>query len=392
MRRYRTEREVYKKLKILERHSAFKKPYYNFPGAHPIGELLYSGRGWPRTDPIGAPWSPPAQDPWGGPGGCQLACTGGMLDCEGGCDTINCICNDGAIQGQIIQDPSGAATLEEIAPNQLLVCIPNTKGLKDDYPEVHVAISDGRSGGDLSWWDPRDGGYTTYEQQQAGVITIHPMINCEDCCESFNLTGDDTVDPGDEWIGTVDPPCPGATVTVAGVGENCGPTSGTIDPSGTTVTVQTISTHCGEFLVTVNYTDPQCTTLEATRAVRINNTGANGGSWGNSTTCCDHAVFCYNCCDFPGQQCNVGGCQAWRSAGASQDVCPDPCNAWFRIGEDNGGPCADDIQVRPCSIHPTQPDDFPNDGCIPYGTPSGSCTGSYEYIYDYQVCTWRCSC
>ncbi|MHA2045982.1 MAG: hypothetical protein ACW99G_14410, partial [Candidatus Thorarchaeota archaeon] len=49
MRRYITEREVYKKLMILERHSSFKKPYWNF-GSHPQGELRYSAPGFPPGD------------------------------------------------------------------------------------------------------------------------------------------------------------------------------------------------------------------------------------------------------------------------------------------------------------------------------------------------------
>jgi hypothetical protein len=79
MRRGITEREVYRKLQVLERHSAFKQPY-KFR-SHPLAELNYEFAGYPSWPPIGGGGSggiviPPGP---GGGGRTPWACTGGEL-------------------------------------------------------------------------------------------------------------------------------------------------------------------------------------------------------------------------------------------------------------------------------------------------------------------------
>lgn len=362
MRQTVTEREMYKKLKLLERHSSYKKPYYNFE-THQHGELRYS---WPRfrpgDRPGGGAWVPPTGGTGEeGYGGCAMACNGGMLDCEeGGCDTITCICAEPPLYGTIVEDPTGSASILGQGSAQLQVCIEPQK-TNETYDEVVVHVLDSR-------------GYQ--------ALTRHPLVDCNECCDSFSLTGANTVNPDSNVVLTVSPCCTGIEITVAAT---CGSVNSSTSPDGCKVTVSVGAAACGEITVTATYTAENCTTRTATKYIRINNTG-QGGAWNDWTACCDDANYCNTCCD-GSQDCDVGGCDGWVSSSSS--IITETDNGWKRLGR--GGPldpdCSEDIECRPCNTGgPT------NEGCTPQGGCSGACGSDYEYIWGYSVCTWRCSC
>ncbi len=255
MRNIITEREVYNKIKVLERHSAFKKPYRAVD--HPRGELYYSPPGFPVKDPNvpEIPIIPPGNVP-----NCDLACNGGILDCKnGGCDIITCICPVYPIVGVILEDPTGSAWLTggSSEHDMLKVCIPMLDEDKTlpEYPVIVVLVTD-------------------YFFRQ--TVVEHPLVNCQVCCDPFTLTGDNTVNPAGDWEGTIDPPCPGATCTVqsnSGCDISC-----SVNGSGSKVTVSPGATDCGAFEVTVTKGVEDCATVSATKVVRINDTG-QGGAW-----------------------------------------------------------------------------------------------------------------
>ena len=140
MRKNITEREVYKKLEVLERHSAFKQPY-KFK-THVNSELNWEPKGYPWTPPGAWPPYPPV-DP--SPEACDFGCNPSMLDCEGGCTTIVCTCPIGG--AEIILDPTGSARLMSSTSsaadpfagggNTIAVCIDDATCLvTDEYAKI----------------------------------------------------------------------------------------------------------------------------------------------------------------------------------------------------------------------------------------------------------------
>lgn len=119
-------------------------------------------------------------------------------------------------------------------------------------------------------------------------------IDCPACCsDEMVITGADTINPGTTWVGSIDPPCPGATCTVS---NNSGcPMTCEVNSSGTTVSVPVGVKNCGSFTVTVteDISTPQkqednCPGESATKSVRIN---GNGASW---VTCGGGSFFLCN--------------------------------------------------------------------------------------------------
>lgn len=116
-------------------------------------------------------------------------------------------------------------------------------------------------------------------------------LACAACCESMEIVGSDTANPGTVWSGAIDPPCPGATCTVV---NNSGcPMTCEVNPDGSTVTVPVGSANCGGFTVTVteDTSTPQkqednCPGESASKGVRIL---GNGGAWQN----CGFANFIF---------------------------------------------------------------------------------------------------
>ena len=353
MRRTITEREVYKKLLVLERHSSYKKPYTNYQ-SHPHGELIYSPPGWKAPNPNPGGSVGIIDDPGPTTGGCQMACNGGQLDCQrGGCDTITCICNEPPMFGVILEDPTGSAWIEGNGGAQLQVCIEPQK-TDARYGEIIVEVTD---------------------SQGQKAITHHPMVDCKPCCTTYTITGAATVNPGADWEGTISPCCTSIEITVTG---DCFTGSSSLSGDGCTVTVSVGDSDCGTFTVTATHNESGCDTLEASIAVRINNTG-QGGSWVHDT---DSGSL------------GLGGCESGDCGGGAVtnygDNCiegqykyggfdtSNACEGTWTVqckGGDTGNPCTASGEEPPCTSH----------GC--------GCSGAYPCCdWSWWRCTWECSC
>jgi hypothetical protein len=352
---------MYKKLKLLERHSSYKKPYYNFE-THQHGELRYS---WPRfrpgDRPGGGAWVPPTGGTGEeGYGGCAMACNGGMLDCyNGGCDTITCICAEAPLYGTIVEDPTGSASILGQGSAQLQVCIEPQK-TNETYGEVVVHVLDSR-------------GYQ--------ALTRHPLVDCKECCDTFTLSGASSVNPGAEWTGTISPCCEDVERSAV---VDCGSVSVSLSPDGCTVTATVGDTACGTFTVTVTQDVDGCDEQEASLGVMINNTGQGGAyeARGAGTWCYDHDYWCGTACDVGIKNiCHPGGaykatqyCYQYRLGGYF-----DPANQVL-----NG--CAD------------PPDDcWPGEGrtttsCAAPCDLASACGGGDVTYWTYEVQEWTCSC
>lgn len=198
---------------------------------------------------------------------------------------------------------------------------------------------------------------------------IEVVVECG-CCDEFTLTGNDTVNAGSTWTGTIDPACPGATCEVV---SNSGCTIGcSVNESGSQVTVPVGGADCGGFTVTV--TEPEgCEGDSASKSVRI-----NGGSYNNKGFCTAVPEFAtgqsedFNAGCFANDQWE-GYVQytelirlAWNSSSTSNWA--NHCREWNQGG---------------------------GDACIP---PGGSCPGPGDQSCAtgtdtaYWVWEWDCSC
>jgi hypothetical protein len=158
----------------------------------------------------------------------------------------------------------------------IAVCIPDvTCVLTEEYPAVVVRL----------WPD------TARFLDDPGYVDVDvAIVDCRCCCEAFTLTGNDTVNAGNTWTGTIDPACPGATATVVANSSNCTFT-GVVNGAGSQVTVDVGAGDCGGFTVTVTEGSSDCSGESASFGVRIL---GNGGAWANK-------------CTRPGTQCNNQG-------------------------------------------------------------------------------------
>lgn len=278
MRRSLTERFVYKKLGLLERHSSFKKPYLQ-RSSHKIGELMYSPRGWGIP-----PWGSPPGGGGGGGGGGPAPYDipdedADQWECES-CKIVGsgeARCGE-SWQGQII--PSECAGFNVFA-----------MGLEENADFDTAADSAGR----IIVVIPENSNESEMIVCNSGGI--HGATCCTtikivcDCCETFTVTADQsTVNPGGTATFTISPPCPGATATAT---SNSGCTlSASVNPSGSSASVTVGASDCGSFYVTVSKAaNENCDAVSAdSGSVRINNTG-QGGSWTDEGLCENHAEF-----------------------------------------------------------------------------------------------------
>jgi hypothetical protein len=155
------------------------------------------GMGWEYMGPPVE--GPPYFEPPGGiiPGGeCGFACNPSMLDCEGGCTTVVCICGVPPLNVVVLEDPTGGLiSAIPIASTMVKVCLQDNPGdIDDKYPKALIGIQDGKG-----------------RIQKVQVS----LVDCKDCCDSFTFTGDATVNPNATWSGTLSPGCEYATVSVA---------------------------------------------------------------------------------------------------------------------------------------------------------------------------------
>lgn len=219
------------------------------------------------------------------------------------------------------------------------------------------------------------------------VITATGPYGCEDsveiplacCCREFSVLGSNTVNPGGNWIGTIDPPCPGATCNVTS-NSGCILTCG-INPSGDSVTVSIGASDCGSFTVTVTEEVSEgCTPQkQASKTVRINNTG-QGGAWVEIESCTNTDLCPVGCRSGVGgnESCTVEQYQyqwsynccytdLYAGAGCETDCPAEHCNPSNECG------------TPPCS----------------YTSCGGSCNCMGEggtVIQSLDKNEWKCSC
>lgn len=355
MRRGLTEREVYKKLLVLEKHSSFKQPYkYQ---SHPIAELTYEYPGYPQWPiPPGSgsyPDWPPGPNP-----DCEFACNPSMLDCSGGCTQVSCICGPIA-QATVESDPTGSAQVS-IYGNYAVVCINDSNcdvGSSNEYPYILLKL--------------------TSVVGEIRTVEV-AVVDCRCCCEEFTLTGDDTVGNGlgATWTGTISPACPGATAEVTS-NSGCDLTA-IVNGAGSQVLVNTTGA-CGQMIVTVTGPDGNCTAYSDSKGVRI-----AGGSWGNWTLCCQVGDLCDTCCGSD-WLCNLCG-EGWTYTAAQIIETED--GQFYRLGEGGVGDptCAGPTGSRPCDSSGEYR------SCAPIGATGDPCEENNVYTYNYSSCDWSCEC
>ena len=349
MRNTLTEREVYRKLKVLERHSSFKKPYRQ-RSPHIIGELLYSGRGISPASGGAFPGPVPIIDPCP-----DMGCLGHILSClDGGCDEPTCICGQPPYTISIISDPSGKAF---VSGGQ--VCMEGQGKGSGAGGIVEALVQDSRGRASMTTWT-LDG-------------------SC-DCCIAFTVTADQSVvDPGGVATFTVNPPCPGATCEVT---SNSGCTLGcSISDSGHSVVVVVGNSDCGTFFVTVTSpSNEECSEESAiSGGVKINNDG-QGGEWAYDQSSSDLgeqgcvACNCGGSITYPSGYCDLGEYRYGGFGGAT------PCTGTVtsQCKGEGGGPCI------ACG------GDDGNNIC---GWTSQNCSGGTDCEYwGWWRCTWECVC
>ncbi|MHA2069145.1 MAG: hypothetical protein ACXABY_32705 [Candidatus Thorarchaeota archaeon] len=157
MRRTLTERYVYKKLGMLEKHSMWKKPYRRGfkGGSHKVGELEYKppgvrppgGGGGGCPPHCGRPPPPPI-------GGCtRFAALPTMIDCDGGIGTISAICAQGRLTGRVLSDPTGGRLSVGIGTSTHLRIYLAPGGTSEEkFNRAVVLVSDGVTAMPVDVW------------------------------------------------------------------------------------------------------------------------------------------------------------------------------------------------------------------------------------------------
>jgi len=213
------------------------------------------------------------------------------------------------------------------------------------------------------------------------------VLDEEECCAEFTLTGDDTVNQGDTWTGTISPACPTAECSVSS-NSGCSLTC-TVNAAGSQVTVGTTGA-CGSFTVTVTdqARDGECSETSDTQSVRII---GGGGSFSSV-----EVQSSENC----SENCTVG------CGSAFSDNCWDEDNAYY-YGWQSSSPCDSSYsaecagcQVDECPSMETNkpPCRTATATCDSIGRTSGFCSGSGDDTkcpctkWSWQKCEWVCSC
>lgn len=206
---------------------------------------------------------------------------------------------------------------------------------------------------------------------------ISIVVECEECCEDFTLSGNGTVNSGNTWTGTIDPACPGATCEVtsnSGCDLAC-----EVNGTGSQVTVETGINDCGGFTVTV--TDAgvgaECSANNASAYVRIiggtgawrfqsapscdcNDSGTCGCGYGNAT---------------PYSSCTVGIYRYGEPTGATFDCLSNwgySCHGGTNCGGGEGGACGEQYTC---------------------GDPGPACSNppSWCTCHTFHICEWKCA-
>ncbi len=279
MMKKKTQEEYYFHELNVDPMSELLRPYIHDPELPGFTGYEYMEPPWGFIIPGTPGWG------WGpAPGECGMACNDSMLDCEGGCTTVPCICASGGLSAAIAWDEGGKGYIGGTTPVSVIVCTGDVSGsASGEYPSMGVHIVDGA-------------GF-------AQVVRV-ALVDCvgDECCD-FIVTGADTVNAGSQWTGTVSPSCPGATCSVvsnSGCALSC-----SISPAGSQVTVTPGGGDCGSFIVTVTDNAAGCSG-SASKNVRINGGGA---SW-QSIHACPPSASCsdLNCATNTGAEQNISQC------------------------------------------------------------------------------------
>lgn len=199
-----------------------------------------------------------------------------------------------------------------------------------------------------------------FAQQGCTVSTI--TGNVQYPCIEIGLGGADTVDAGNNWVGTIDSGSPGVTCSVS---SNSGCSIGcSVSVDGSSVTVPVASNQCGSFTVTLTKAaSGGCPESSASKDVRI--TG-QGGRWelcssgGEGIFC--NGPWCGGEDDIEGKMKYV----VWCKAGG---MCLR--RTWYDTTDCNGNP-AKRIYCPEYCAEGTQ-----------------GCPGSYNYC-SWGVYEWNC--
>lgn len=215
---------------------------------------------------------------------------------------------------------------------------------------------------------------------------ISIIVECDECCEDFTLTGNDTVNRGSTWTGTIDPACPGATCEVVS-NSGCELTC-EVNGTGSQVTVATGGGQCGGFTVTV--TDAgvgaECSANSASKHVRM--IGGNG-TWryksNSATEECGGAALCND-----GGLCGCG-------YGSSYPYSPCVLENELKYGLNNGATfdCSQNygyscLAGTTCTCGASYPGCGGGASC---GDPGPACSNppSWCTAHVWHVCEWRCA-
>lgn len=359
--------------KMMQRKTQ-EEYYFHELHSDPMSELLrpyladpnIEGFGWEYMSPPDINFPPVTIVPPGGwppPGDCELSCGPSMLDCEGGCTIIACICADGELLASITQDPTGTATVAVLSNTMVQVCVEPFQ-TDTEYPAILVQISD----------------------SEGTVISRVALVDCQECCDETELTGSATVNPGSVWTGTVSPACPGAECSVTS-NSSCTGFSCVINGSGSQVTVAVPDDACGSFTVTVTDHEDECGN-STSMGVKINNTG-QGGRWELDQSSTDLGL----------SGCDPCGC------GSTVTSYTDSCDSGeYRYGgfgnyiPPGPEPCEDGVAIwshqckgtgsAPCNDPPVCE---PNGSQPPCQSKSPACLEYQCHRWSWWRCKWECN-
>lgn len=212
-----------------------------------------------------------------------------------------------------------------------------------------------------------------FAQPECTVSTITENVEYPpDWCGEISISGPATVNPGTNWVGTIEPAAPDVTCSVSSNSGCTMPCS--VNEAGSQVTAQIGPNNCGSFTVTITKAaSGPCPESSASTQVRINNTG-QGGEW-ILVGSCSHG-YC-GPCDFTRAipfECTQGqykyNGQYWCCRTEIDGYCGSACS----------------------------PNDCPANDCypVPCHPGSGKCASLHckcddNYYYWYNKREWQCT-
>lgn len=163
-------------------------------------------------------------------------------------------------------------------------------GLDSHDPENVYLASSGPISASVKVEDGASSGTSVLYYYGPGcTASMEIQVICSGCCEDLTISGDETVNQGATWTGTITPACPGASCQVS---SNSGcDLSCNVNEEGSQVTVGVGGSDCGSFMVTVTDEKGGCSESDSF-SVRI-----NSGGW---TYCSATGYDCWSSCHCAG--------------------------------------------------------------------------------------------